>query len=208
MAIKPEVLDALLAAGASAEMIVAAVKADLATEEQKKLVKRAKDAERQRKSRANRSASRDVTVTGCDSQDVAATPPDPPIPPVSPKGDTAPQGAKQRRGSKIEETWTPPAVAELGPEFRKLAEQWTADSYRTEAAAFRSYWLGESGAKACKSNWKRAWENRIAQIHGKVMRDQRFASSPTGPPAEPSSFLDHVLERNRCQAEYAGNSGP
>lgn len=202
MAIKPEVLDALLAAGASAEMIVAAVKADLATEEQKKLVKRAKDAERQRRSRANRSPSRNVTVTGCDSQDVAATPPDPPIPPVSPKGDTAPQGSKVRRGTRIDETWTPPLVAELGPEFRKLAGQWPPASYETEAAAFRSYWLAESGAKACKSNWKRAWENRVAQIHSKVMRDQRMNGNGwgTGPPPTADPMIASILAKQKASA--------
>lgn len=110
--------------------------------------------------------------------------------PVSPKGDTAPKGAVRNRGSKIPEDWKPPLVAELGPDFRKLAEQWTVDSYRTEAAAFVSYWLGESGAKACKSNWKRAWENRVAQIHGKVLRDQRTSS--WGSPVNEATYLDNL----------------
>lgn len=69
MTIKPEVLDALLAAGASAEMIVAAVKADMRQAEELREAKRAGNAERQqrwrdkrtsRKSNA-RNALRDVT---------------------------------------------------------------------------------------------------------------------------------------------------
>lgn len=69
MSIKSEVLDALLAAGASAEMIVAAVKADMAEDEARREAKRANNAERQqrfrdkRKSRKNnaRNALRSVT---------------------------------------------------------------------------------------------------------------------------------------------------
>jgi hypothetical protein len=64
--IAPEVLDALLRAGASAEMIVAAVKADAAMDESKAENRRAKDRERQRRHRM----SRDVTVTDCDSTDI------------------------------------------------------------------------------------------------------------------------------------------
>ena len=52
MTIDPAVLDALLAAGASAEMIVAAVKADAAIETERKASKRAGNAERQRRFKA------------------------------------------------------------------------------------------------------------------------------------------------------------
>lgn len=51
MAINPAVLDALLQAGATAEMIVAAVKADLANDEARREAKRANNAERQRRYR-------------------------------------------------------------------------------------------------------------------------------------------------------------
>ncbi len=72
--IAPEVLDALLAHGATAEMIVAAVKADNAIAEQAVDERRAKDAERQRRHRL----SRDVTVTNGDS----VTSPSPQSPPL------------------------------------------------------------------------------------------------------------------------------
>jgi hypothetical protein len=66
------VVDALVAAGATAEMIAAAVRAHCEQEDFAKAEKRARDAERQRKSRM----SRDVTVTPCDSCDT-------PLPEVS-----------------------------------------------------------------------------------------------------------------------------
>lgn len=51
MTIKPEVLDALVAAGATAEMIAAAVKADMRSEEERLARKRANNAERQQRYR-------------------------------------------------------------------------------------------------------------------------------------------------------------
>lgn len=98
-----------------------------------------------------------------------------------------PDGGRDKRGSKIPEDWAPPAVAALPDEIRALAEQWTSASYRTEAVAFVSYWLGESGAKARKSDWNRAWYNRISQIHSKVMRDQKFGNAAPSAHAKPSS---------------------
>src|SRR5690348_6978952 len=86
--ISAAVLDALVAAGASTEMIVAAVKADAREEENKAAEKRAKDAARQRKSRM----SRGLSVTSCDSDGHSVTvlspkekPPAPPkeITPIS-----------------------------------------------------------------------------------------------------------------------------
>lgn len=67
--ISAAVLDALVAAGASTEMIVAAVKADAREEENKAAEKRAKDAARQRKSRM----SRGLSVTSCDSDGHSVT---------------------------------------------------------------------------------------------------------------------------------------
>jgi len=65
VSLSPAVIDALVAAGATVEQLAAAVKADMAEAEQRKVQKRAKDAARQRKSRA----SRNVTVTACDNAD-------------------------------------------------------------------------------------------------------------------------------------------
>ncbi len=67
MSLSPAVLDAMLAAGCTAEQIVAVVKADLEAHESQMAEKRQKDAERQRKHRERNAESRDVTVTECDS---------------------------------------------------------------------------------------------------------------------------------------------
>lgn len=88
--IEPHVLRAMLVAGATAEMIVAAVEADYAAEAEKKASKRSKDAERQRNRR--HAMSRNVTRTDRDSAGQGVTkerPPDPQKktnPPGSPSG--------------------------------------------------------------------------------------------------------------------------
>jgi ribosomal protein L19E len=60
-------LDALLAAGATAEQIVALVKADMAEREKSDEKRRAKDRERQQRKR--HAESRGVTRTNADSRD-------------------------------------------------------------------------------------------------------------------------------------------
>lgn len=110
MSLSAAVIDALVAAGATVEQLAAAVKADLAEAENKRLDKRAKDAARQRKSRA----SRNVTVTPRDSAD---TPPNEYIsnPPVS----SEPIGSSEDPTTPKSNGKAPPAVS---PE--QVVEAW------------------------------------------------------------------------------------
>lgn len=182
-----DLLQAMLDAGAPIEAAMIALRAleakdaEIAARDAEANNKRAKDAERKRISRASTDSPRTVTGCGADGSEQDKNPPQTPhknsYTPVTPKGVTAPKGAVRNRGSKISEDWQLPAIAELGPKFRPLAEQWTKASYETEGAAFHSFWLAETGARAAKSCWKRAWENRIAQIHSKVMRDQKYGNA-------------------------------
>jgi hypothetical protein len=181
MSLKAEVLDALLAAGATAEMIVAAVKADVASEDARVQAKREANAARQRKFKAKRKVTPDNARNALPSVTNAgnATPPNenisnPPDPPVEADASTAPKG-RVERGFKIPIDWEPPTIAELSPEARALAEKWPAAAYRAEAEAFRNYWLAETGKAARKSDWNRAWANRIVAVNGKVMRQAKFA---------------------------------
>jgi hypothetical protein len=143
-----------------------------------------------------------------------------PTPPVEAEASTAPKG--RERGSKIPEDWQQPPVPELPDEARKLAEQWLAAAYAAEAEAFRNFWLAESGAKSRKSNWNRAWYNRIVQIHGKVMRDAKFAPPHANGTRRLSAeqydqnaeFFarigrDEDAQRNRAEAaRIRGSTGP
>ncbi|KQO50633.1 hypothetical protein [Sphingomonas sp. Leaf257] len=97
MNLSAAVIDALVASGATVEQLAAAMKAALAETEQAKTTRRAKDAERQQRSRANRKAavSRDVTVTPrdtCDAppNDIYSNPPE-----LSPDASHPPRAARR-----------------------------------------------------------------------------------------------------------------
>ena len=58
---------------------------------------------------------------------------------------------------------------------RACAEQWSAASYQTHGEAFAAYWRARRGMMA---DWRLAWANRVAALHGQVMRDQKFGNAP------------------------------
>jgi len=98
------ILDALLEAGASAEMIVAAVKAATRQEQARRDEKRASDAARQRR---HRRASRGVRVTPRDEADL---PPNeyisnPPISPQSSDEDRPPRANLEMLGDRVVAAW-------------------------------------------------------------------------------------------------------
>lgn len=131
------------------------------------------NAERQARHRAKKRNA--VTVTEAPLNEDTSKPE---IPPVEASASTAPRG-RAERGFRIAEDWEPPAVDELSPEAQALARQWPQSAYRAEAEAFRNYWLAETGKTSRKSNWNRAWANRIVAVNGKVMRQAKF-SGQTG----------------------------
>jgi hypothetical protein len=121
------------------------------------------------------------------------------------KEDTPPTPpAGGRRGkARFPEDWTLPAVAELSPQARACAEQWTSASYETHGEAFASYWRGNGKMMV---DWKATWANRVVALHSQVMRDQKFGNAPTSitlaKPADPQvfqRFCDSQIERFRSQ---------
>lgn len=78
----------------------------------------------------------------------------------------------------IPEDWALPPVAELAPQARACAEQWTSGSYRAHGDAFIGYWRT---ARKKRTDWKRTWENRIIEIHHRVMQAQKFGNAPPDP---------------------------
>ena len=170
--IEPSVLRAMLAAGATAEMIVAAVEADYAAEEKKKAVKRAQDAERQRKKRDRGSSvpSRGVTgesVSHGDGGPAKERPPHPQkktnTPPNEAKASLPPKPvavktntSRGRSGARLAQDWHPDETlwawgkAKLG-----LGE----DVLRFETGAFRDHFWGAPGQKGVKLDWNATWKN-------------------------------------------------
>lgn len=154
------------------------------------------------KKAAENGATRNVTRSRVKSapKDNTQTPV---LTPVEANASTTPRG--RDRGSKIPEDWTPPPIAELSTEARKLAEQWPASSYRAEAEAFRNFWLAETRVTSRKSNWNRAWCNRIVDVHGKVMRQAKFAPESPRPvndrPMTPEE-LRRAIQFNEDQGNH------
>lgn len=127
MTISSAVLDAMLAAGCSAEQIVAAVKADLAEQEGRKEAKRAGNAERQQRFRDSRKARK----TKARNEDNASnalrgvTPPidntHTPIPDIS--SDEESQSEQRDECAEVVSTWNAMATANGLPTCQKLSPQ-------------------------------------------------------------------------------------
>lgn len=151
--IASEVLDALLDAGATAEMIVAAVKADAAKDAARLEEKRANDRERQRRHRG----SRDVTQCHSDNADTPS-PLSPPLkvspdpfkitPPISPQ----PLSRASRLPTDFEapKAWIEWAMTKRG---------WGRADATDEAECFVRYWQAKAGRDAAKLDWFKTWQN-------------------------------------------------
>ncbi len=87
--------------------------------------------------------------------------------------------------SLIPQDWKAPLVSDLPPRARAMAEQWTADSYETEAEAFVCYWRSE---RKMKGDWSGTWANRIIARNSAILRDQKFGNA--APSAKQSVPVD------------------
>jgi hypothetical protein len=88
--------------------------------------------------------------------------------------------------------WQTPSIAELPPQARACAEQWTQENYAMHGEAFTSYWRSE---RRMKADWRGTWANRVIALHSQVMRGQQFGSSQRS--RDPPSYLDHAIEKQR-----------
>lgn len=123
--------------------------------------------------------------------------------PQSPPPGDEDAGSKRNRGSRIPEDWSAPVIADLPPSAKAKASQWPAGAYEAEAEAFHSFWLGESRAGSRKSDWNRAWYNRINEITGRVLRDARAGVKVTAPKS-PATAPAGPLRIHDTSRENAG----
>ena len=150
MSLPNAVIDALLASGCTAEQLAAAMKAANDEAGKSRAVKREKDAERQRKSRANRKASRNVTVTECDPPiDNNHTPSNSPS---EAKASLAPKG----KATRLPADWQPEPPS---GETEAMVSAWPVGMLERELSKFRDYWAAASGRKAAKLDWNAAFRN-------------------------------------------------
>ena len=191
MTIKPEVLDALLAAGATAEMIVAAVKADLASEAERVERKRANNAERQRRFKAkNKELTYDNAGNALPSVTPSLSRPLPPQTPLTPTHTHPEYNTRARKGpvpAKPEgvssQTWA---------DFLALRKQKRADLSQTalagiEREAVKAGWSLESALAECVA---RGWQAFKADwVEGKG----------AGPPGNSGSLVSGFLTTRKSQ---------
>lgn len=159
---KPETIDAMIAAGASAEVIAAAWKAEIAAQEKATEERRTKDRERQRRHRE----SRGVTVTDSDTAESSVTPsldktapqtpqktkpsPTPPYNPPAPR--------KTNRGTRLAEDFEPPKD---WIEWAMKKRGWSQAEAIDECECFARYWQAKPGKDACKLDWPKTWQNWV-----------------------------------------------
>lgn len=191
MTIKPEVLDALLAAGATAEMIVAAVKADLASEAERVERKRDNNAERQRRFKAkNKQVTEDNAGNALPGVTPSLSRPLSPQTPLTPTHTHPEYNTRARKGpvpAKPEgvssQTWA---------DFLALRKQKRADLSQTalagiEREAVKAGWSLESALAECVA---RGWQAFKADwVEGKG----------AGPPGNSGSLVSGFLTTRKSQ---------
>jgi len=164
----PETIDAMLAAGASAEVIAAAWKSEIAA--QGKLTELRREKDRERKRRKRHAESRGVTRTNAESRGVTRTnaestdPAPKEINQTPTQSKTKPIGLAKKpdRGSRLPNGWR------LPDEWRQWARErrgWSDRDVSEEAELFGNYWQAKSGAGACHTDWFKTWRNWVIRSH-------------------------------------------
>lgn len=166
MAIAPEILEAMKDAGASIDVILAAIRADQALADKVAVERRAKDRERQRRHRKSRAVT-PVTRDNCDTppNDNILTPPS--IPP-KPSG-LAPKPKTGKR--PLPENWQPAPIKPDGVAGMVIAA-WPAGRLERELSKFKDHALA---GNVKHDNWDAAFRNWVKKA-GEF--DERYSRNP------------------------------
>jgi hypothetical protein len=155
--ITPEVIDALIASGVTAEQLAAAIKADLAVQQQKIDEKRAKAAAKKRRQREAMSLI--VPVCPDMSQGHEGTEGDslpPLVPPSSPctpsNPPIIPPSLSRSRGERLK-------IEVLPDDWMEAAISIGHRNPVGEFSRFRDYWVSQPGQKGVKADWLATWRN-------------------------------------------------
>ncbi len=204
MSLSAATIDALIQAGATAEMLGAAFKAELAAEEAKRALKRAGNAERQRRKRANvTSVTRDDALHGVTERDPSRPlSPKPPNPHPSIRGDISTREGFERFWSAYPRKVAKPealkayakAIQKIpGPDppdvlvqaIERMAPEWTDPKFIPHPAT----WLNREGWNDQPTPKAQGRHERPQQ----TSRDDRLARAYAG-------AMD-------CLDERSGNNG-
>jgi len=199
--IDPNILDALVASGCTAEQIASAVKAACASAEKIKADRRERDKLRKRAERSAANADCANVSEGqrgqmrtdaetMDNVDTVSLSPIPLLPPTPPNNPLIPNPIQKnnKRGTRLPDDWqlTGPDLAYALS--KGLTERDTGDL----AERFKSWALSASGPNAIKRNWHQAFQ-------GWVQRDgPKIIAARAGPR---SGFAKPMTEFQRKQQE-------
>lgn len=197
--IKPEVLDAMVAAGCTAQQIAAAVKADQAS---------SSGAARQARYRARKASQSDerdvtdVTVTG-EVSPKKETSPAPLKEKTTPSLETANAVPQRKRATRLSADWQLPKA--WGDEA--VAEGLTPDEVRSQAETMRDWSL--SAPNGAKLDWHAAWRIWFR----KAIRDRPKQRGSPAPKASSTSALadsaSRLVQSMRSADEIrSGSRGP
>lgn len=202
--IDPDVLDALVASGCTAEQIASAVKAACASADKAKAARREKDRIRKKITRAaakgecpdlsamsgGQRGNPRTDAESTDNVDVVSLSPVPLLPPTPPNNPLTPNPIPKNssaRGFRLPEDWVlngPDLAFALSKGF---SEPQTAEIFEK----FTNYWWSATGTKATKKNWHQAW--KVWVLNTKPVAR-----------AGPSAFAKPLTESQRKQQETNG----
>lgn len=175
----PEALDALVASGASAEMIACAWKAEMARAEKALAERRSKDAIRKARSRDVTRCHADTEGQVVTSTDIAGPPfldkesfPQTPFKEINPN--PVSESARVRtRGSRLPDGWKPKTcdpATKAGQVIARRGQQWARETLES----FDNHWRAKAGRDASKLDWQATWANWVVE---QDRRDNRNGSN-------------------------------
>lgn len=172
--IKPEILDAMVASGCTAEQIAAVVKASMGNA--------SSNAERQARWRERNRSSHvtpDNVTTVTDNDD--------PLPPKekspTPPKEITPITETTKRARRLADDWALPASWGQWA----LSEGYPETTIRLQADIFADFWQARGGQGAAKLDWFKTWKNWMRKV---PKTTQRFGSQQ-----RERTILDVIDER-------------
>lgn len=224
MSVSASILDAMVKAGATAEMIVAVVRAAEQEDAAKLAEKRAKDAERKRRSRAKGAGASEMSrghdVTSCDGRGHGVTDADTMDPLPKEKRKVSPCTPSKEKTQPLpnppensdEFSATPlTAAPKSDPRGSRLPEGWEPSpdalawaareapqiSVTTETERFRDFWQAKAGQDGRKLDWTATWRNWIRKA---------AEYQPRGSPGHPQKPVQPLISA-KIYAERAASEG-
>lgn len=186
---KADILRAMLAAGCTADQIVAAAENVERTEAEKKEAKRIANAERQRRFRDRNKSNASNALHGVTERDTPSS--DKEKSPTPPKEiNSIPETSlrsEQKKATRL--------TAEWQPDLAFAADQGFSQSEAmNEAMKFRDYWISKPGKDGTKLDWPATWRYWIRNASSR--RPARSSSRPESEFAKHQRECTEALERS------------